>query len=934
MILLKANEKLKAVFQKIIKTMGENVQWDGIFLINNNDLILLGKVRSLFFNFDNKRAYSNIIDIIVNEDDVLLITENELLENTLNMTLYTFGKWGGIKGLRVEKDYDQLNKLLQYILQDVHIEAALTRDNLRFYRNNVLFTYEDVIQIILEPNKTDEDKEEEKQEEELIKQEEESNYSLGLWHKMVWKSSRLSFDKGDITEEDKVKSRLGNDFYMVNYKCPFCTEKLYMVVFPIEKEFRIETDEGGVYLARAYTCRECHSFFTPKPQKLISEQEVYQLILEEDSIAYDDYLELLGKQGRKTSNCNFNEYEEDYKNKKNKPMNTNDASELEELCDDIDSMSQEELDELINKVEAGFYPEEEVTKYYSPIESRLKEKALPSESNTNSKNNKKDNLNSENKKEKSEHKKVNIKSNKNSSANESVLEKGSSLKKEIRRGDDFDRTYSEQEITAKNREREKRNQDKSVNQEKKTGTTSVLVNLKDLVSSLLRGENQKFDETIEKLSTGQLSELKALIQSETKLEEEEKRGRLHTIDRYLYKENEKRVLEKAVASKDKNYNQILSVIEEVKSEKLADSIKESVLNSLRQLLEKAAKKELAQLISQVPEHVSKRQYEQFQDRLEAYKEVDLRTFKRLLEDKWEDAQKQEIAAFMKRENPRNRKAYLDVSQKLKEQGFEEQNVAPVFEKLHQKVYDMDVAALKRICNEPADLTFEEGIKAYEEILLGEYLPELKEDILGQLDKRLTKLKSDECEQLVSKLSKELIELIQDESRIYFYQARKMMRSNPSDDVSIIIHNALKTYAAGREKYEYPIVICDTSYARNGESGFILTPNHIYYKALMSGGVIDVMNVEQIYARTGLIGKGIYVNHKGSKTKISNALHSKQLKEIAKVLDAFLSYLQEKPESRNISYLAKEVHPVKCCYRCGYVYKEGSVCPKCGSKMNG
>ncbi|OYO76092.1 hypothetical protein CG709_16330, partial [Lachnotalea glycerini] len=64
MILLKANEKLKAVFQKIIKTMGENVQWDGIFLINNNDLILLGKVRSLFFNFDNKRAYSNIIDII------------------------------------------------------------------------------------------------------------------------------------------------------------------------------------------------------------------------------------------------------------------------------------------------------------------------------------------------------------------------------------------------------------------------------------------------------------------------------------------------------------------------------------------------------------------------------------------------------------------------------------------------------------------------------------------------------------------------------------------------------------------------------------------------------------------------------------------------------------------------------------------------------
>ena len=23
--------------------------------------------------------------------------------------------------------------------------------------------------------------------------------------------------------------------------------------------------------------------------------------------------------------------------------------------------------------------------------------------------------------------------------------------------------------------------------------------------------------------------------------------------------------------------------------------------------------------------------------------------------------------------------------------------------------------------------------------------------------------------------------------------------------------------------------------------------------------------------------------------------------------------------------------MKCCYRCGYVYKYGDVCPKCGSK---
>ena len=37
------------------------------------------------------------------------------------------------------------------------------------------------------------------------------------------------------------------------------------------------------------------------------------------------------------------------------------------------------------------------------------------------------------------------------------------------------------------------------------------------------------------------------------------------------------------------------------------------------------------------------------------------------------------------------------------------------------------------------------------------------------------------------------------------------------------------------------------------------------------------------------------------------------------LNRFIQYLQEKPESRSVEYLAEEKHPVKCCYRCGYVY---------------
>ena len=63
------------------------------------------------------------------------------------------------------------------------------------------------------------------------------------------------------------------------------------------------------------------------------------------------------------------------------------------------------------------------------------------------------------------------------------------------------------------------------------------------------------------------------------------------------------------------------------------------------------------------------------------------------------------------------------------------------------------------------------------------------------------------------------------------------------------------------------------------------------------------------------------------------MKAKELNAFAKVLDDFVHYLQEKPESRSVEYMAKENHIVKCCYRCGFIYKNGTVCPKCGSKMN-
>jgi hypothetical protein len=554
MILLKANQELKTVFHKIVKTMGENVNWIEIFIINNNELILAGKGRSWFFNFDNKRAYSNFIDVDIVDDMVEQITENEQLENTLNMTLYTFGKWGQIKGLRVEKDYDQLNKLLNYVLQDIEVEAVLTKDHLRFYKAGIQITYEEIIQIILEKAKAKETENKETNEEfEETKDEE----SLGLWHKIAWKSNAFSFVKEELNDRDRAQSRLGNDFYMVNYKCPTCEEKLYMVVYPTGEEFRIETDEGGVYLARAYTCKECNSFYTPKPDKLLMEGEVYSLTFEEDKIAYEDYLELMGRQGERTSNSNFNQYEADYNNKskenqeelENQEQQEN-ISSLDEIYSDIDRMTQEELEELKDKIDSGFYPEESLDKFQGIVEEKLK----INKANKVNKVNKDQDKNLLDKKGDKKQKKDIL----------SVFGK-----KENKRNKE---SKSEKEKTSKSIKREKKDNERGITQNgiglQVKLNVPTFEGLEEILNAILNGDQKWLEKGLENIPVNHLKELRTFIQALINLNERQKKDAINTIDRFLYKENEKKVLEKVALCKGKTYAKIEAVMEEIKDEEL------------------------------------------------------------------------------------------------------------------------------------------------------------------------------------------------------------------------------------------------------------------------------------------------------------------------------------------------------------------------------
>ena len=78
---------------------------------------------------------------------------------------------------------------------------------------------------------------------------------------------------------------------------------------------------------------------------------------------------------------------------------------------------------------------------------------------------------------------------------------------------------------------------------------------------------------------------------------------------------------------------------------------------------------------------------------------------------------------------------------------------PYFEQIENKIRQMDENEIAEITGDPAHMSFDEGMDAYQKIAEGPYLPDLKDNALELLSRRLSKIKTDECEQLVNKLKK-------------------------------------------------------------------------------------------------------------------------------------------------------------------------------------
>lgn len=891
MIVLKANEELKSVFGRMVKTMGVNVVWTGKFVVLNNFLIMSGNVRSLIFNFDNRKVNTNVIELPDRDEDAEPVENNEILMNVLNMTLYAFGKWGTIKGLKVEQDYNQLNELFQEILKDMNVKPGFRDDYFRFYKEEIQMTYEEVVEAAIEEGK--------RKAQEARKDEEEAQAEkgLGLWHKICWKVEQCKFAKSELSAYEKHAARLGNNFYRAPLHCPKCSEKLFMVVYPEGEENPVETEEGKVFLARSYTCNTCNSFYTPRPGKLLQEGDVYALNFDDDRDAYEDYRELLGKTGQRTTNYHFNEYE--WERGKTRQPET-----IEEACANLEEMTEEELLELGGKLQEDFYPPEKAKPYRKQIEDLLSKIRQEKGKSGNGPKEKE-------------------------SGNAAF--RGMGTIGEVREG------------ALRDGGRDSRSKKQ---QETKEGGQSIS---KDAgVAARGAGNGQQKDshsgdevwekyqarmQVLDRMSPRQIQDLRRQLQSEKGLSHDEKKEFCAQIDSAAARREVEGIRQKIRECEGKPYGVLARLETEVAKSQVSEAAKDEMLEQLREMKRVRGQQEAQQLLASMPANMTRNQYRAFRDKLAQYEDVDLSPYEGQLEERGRQAEKAELDAMARRLAKSDRKGLMNMLQQLKE-GFSQEHAAPLKAQIEERLRRLDEAAIDKICPNILGMTFDEAAEAYEKIEGGPFLPEIKTNTLEMIDKRLTKIKMDECALLVEKLRGDLKGRVKDMERLHFYEARKVMRGDWEPDEAKLAARAMNTYAADRSRYEYPILICDSSAKKNGREGFLLTPDHIFYNSAFNSEKIPIRGIYGVEGNTGLLNRGIYIKRgNGVKTKIPGGIPAKELDAFGQVLDGFVSYLQEKPESRSISYLAKEQHEVKCCYRCGYTYQGGAVCPKCGNQAN-
>ena len=919
MIVLNATPELKLTFEKLIQTMEAQVSWNGLFVVIDNTLILQGDVRSLFFHFDSRKVVTNIIDLDIPVQKITPIENNAYVKNVINMLLYAFGKWGNIKGLTVEKDYEQLSKLFANILGEMDIEPEYNREHFWFYQKGVRILYEDVVECAISYKEKDPEVPEEE--------------SKGLWHKLIWQQTFEEFPVRETSVKERNRNRLGNNFYLSSYVCPVCNNKMHGVVYPVGMEFVIDTNEGRVQIARAYTCAKCCSFYTPRPRRLLIDGDSYVMDFEGDKVAYQDYQELLGKNGGKVCNPNYNIYVDransngvrgvgkagvtddvngvaqvGYGKFAQNPEVTDEwiLAEFREMLEEIDELPNRDFEQFFAKVAEGFFSE----KVIEPVEKALWKKH---EARTRGEKTSGGIKGYEKQEKPGQAKGLEVQI-----AEKSVARKDTSQSKEVQ--EKVERYKTRLNLFPRLSERQRSELLKQISSDAGIGET-VKEELLENANELKRHDN--YEKLKEKVVSAKSKNRLVMLRVYGEIDDadlnEPERRELFDLTGLTLKDFREYLAEKEENGKSQNVKSEGWGNEKAKSRKVLQDSSVGKNVTKEQIVEEHP----------VKEHLAKERSERDAQESATKKSG----INRSAINKAADIR--EIESMIRQTRSTSREDLQQLLDNLQAQDFDKEVLEPYVEHVKAQMKRIDEVYLDSLMRNVLNLSSDEGVEVYEQIKEANVLPELKANALKQLEKRLSKIKADECELLMIKLQKEMAEAgLEEPDRHHYYPAKRVIMKEAAEEEVAEVEYAKASYGAGIGPFEYPIWAVDTSLNRSGDKGMFLTPEKIYYSNLTTSYHISVFAIEKISASTGLINRGLYAHQKnGEKTKLPYAVETADLPVLAEVLDAFVKYLQEKPFSRKEVYLAKEKHEEICCFRCGYVYSGTDTCPKCGYKAN-
>ena len=887
MIVLKSTAELHLVFNKLIKTLSVPVEWNGNFVISGNFLILPGKERSVIFNYDTRRVTTNLSDDKLSRKVPEPIKEGSGLINIFNLVLYAFGKWGALKGITVEKDYKKINTLVGAVFGAYGVSADYTEQHCFWYKDGTRITYEDVIQLAIESEHRQPESEEDIEEE------------TGLWHSTTWKLDNQSFIFEKLPMAQRRKGRIGHNFYKVGYACPHCGEKLYMASFSGREKPVIDTVEGRVQLARAFFCPSCVIFYTPLPEAGLEDEEVYYLDFDGDKTAGNDYMEMLGRLGTREVNGDFNKYVD--------RVNDEGRTTTRQSLNGIDKGISDERRSL-NGIDKGIKDDR---RSLNGIDKGIKDDRRSLNGIDKGIKNDRRSLNGIDKGISDDRRSLN------------GIDKGISDDRRSLNG--IDKGISDDRMSLNGIDKGISDDRRSLNGIDKgiKDDRRSLNGIDKGISDDRRSLNgvRKFDDENEQISDKvsgnpdkedvfDIVHEKAAVMADI-----DGTGELHT-----YRKDASHVWCKDAIKSSRRKLRIRRLAVLFKSFSIVKWFR-------RKGYGKASEENSDKEPYRNAERISAPGAVTASDGKAGY------TMREEAESA--PAQRRKLDELLEKTGNATRKDIVDLLDKVKAGHFDKTVQMEYAGKLQEDIAALDRRRIDEACKGYLDYNGEELEKLYSMIEEEEFLPEIKAAALDSVSGRLWKIRNEEAELLVKRIKKSLCENgVSENHALYFYPAMEILEGRADTHVKDHLECAVDSYAPGLGKYEYPVIMEDTTGKQNGKRGMFITPDAIYYGNFYTYGHIMAENIERIGSYTGFMGRYVIVYlDDGSKIRLSSVIAKDELEAYAMTLNDFVIYLKQKPFSRKEKYLAKESHDVICCFRCGYVYKNMKECPKCGYKFN-